>query len=376
MLTEKLTSIADAIREKGGTTEKLTLDAMPNAIAAIETGGGELEIPVLTGNMGYYDYNGVWDWFVNAHGNKITTANISDMSDAFQNCQLETIPFEINCKTDSSINWMYAFNSATQLKEIGKINYLYPNYGMYLFKNCIKLRNLPEIETFNFDVGTYNRNIAWFADCYSLRSVPEDMLKKIYATNLSFNFSPLYEMFMNCYTIDEIVGINPRSKTFTSNALGNTFANCHRVKNIIFATNSDGTPYTAEWKNKTIDLHSNVGWDGVSTSNKNILNYNSGITSDKLVSDAASYAALKDDPDWYTNNFLYSRFNHDSAVNLINSLPDTSAYLATQTSTGGTNTIIFRNDAGGSTDGGSCGSLTEEEIAVATAKGWTISYAT
>ena len=34
-ITDKLTSIANAIREKGGTTEKLTLDAMPTAIAAI-----------------------------------------------------------------------------------------------------------------------------------------------------------------------------------------------------------------------------------------------------------------------------------------------------------------------------------------------------
>jgi hypothetical protein len=34
-LTDKLTSIANAIREKGGTTDKLTLAQMPDAIAAI-----------------------------------------------------------------------------------------------------------------------------------------------------------------------------------------------------------------------------------------------------------------------------------------------------------------------------------------------------
>lgn len=39
-LTDKLTAIADAIRAKAGTTDGLTLDAMPTAIEGIETGGG------------------------------------------------------------------------------------------------------------------------------------------------------------------------------------------------------------------------------------------------------------------------------------------------------------------------------------------------
>ena len=39
-LTEKLTSIADAIRTKTGGTDQLTLDGMATAIAGIQTGGG------------------------------------------------------------------------------------------------------------------------------------------------------------------------------------------------------------------------------------------------------------------------------------------------------------------------------------------------
>ncbi len=39
-LTDKLTAIANAIREKGGTSEPLTLDQMAAAITAIEAGGG------------------------------------------------------------------------------------------------------------------------------------------------------------------------------------------------------------------------------------------------------------------------------------------------------------------------------------------------
>ena len=99
--------------------------------------------------------------------------------------------------------------------------------------------------------------------------------------------------------------------------------------------------------------------------------YNSGITADKQVVDDATYQALKNDPDWFTIDVNYSRYNHDSAVNTINSLPDTSAYLAANS---GTNTIKFKGESGKLTDGGAINTLTETEIAVATAKGWTVSF--
>jgi hypothetical protein len=75
--------------------------------------------------------------------------------------------------------------------------------------------------------------------------------------------------------------------------------------------------------------------------------------------------ALKDNPDWWTCDVNYSRYNHDSAVATINSLPDCSAT--------GTNTIKFKGTMGAKTDGGAINTLTEEEIAVAAAKGWTVS---
>jgi hypothetical protein len=40
---------------------------------------------------------------------------------------------------------------------------------------------------------------------------------------------------------------------------------------------------------------------------------------------------------------------------------------------GGTNTIKFKGASGAKTDGGAINTLTEEEIAVAAAKGWTVS---
>ena len=75
--------------------------------------------------------------------------------------------------------------------------------------------------------------------------------------------------------------------------------------------------------------------------------------------------------DYYGRYRKDSVYNHDSAVETINSLPDTSAFLA---EAGGTNTIIFYRDQGANTDGGAIGNLTAEEIAVAAAKGWTVAF--
>ena len=206
-----------------------------------------------------------------------------------------------------------------------------------------------------------------FFGCYSLRSFPMNLIKSG-NPYIIYHRSYYYWDFYGCYVLDELINLPiPYTKaTWTSNAFDYTFVACCRLKNITFALNN-GTPYTVTWKSQVIDLISYVGY---ADSKNNILNYNSGITADKEVTDDASYQLLKNDPDWFTCDVNYSRYNHDSAVATINSLPDTSAYLATA---GGTNTIKFKGQAGASTDGGAINTLTEEEIAVATAKGWTVS---
>jgi hypothetical protein len=147
----------------------------------------------------------------------------------------------------------------------------------------------------------------------------------------------------------------------------NTFKDCARAKEITFETNN-GQPIETQWKNQSIDF-TDAGAKISGSAIQNFTGYNSGITTDKQVKDDTTYQALKDDPDWFSTSFNYSRYNHDSAVNTINSLPDTSAYLA---SAGGTNTIKFKKAAGSATDGGAIENLTAEEIAVAAAKGWTV----
>ena len=136
---------------------------------------------------------------------------------------------------------------------------------------------------------------------------------------------------------------------------------CGRLKSLTFKTNEDGTPIVTKWKSQTIDTTYYVGYESKA---ENITDYNSGLTTATQITDDASYQSLKNNPDNWTTLIQYSRYNHDSAVETINSLPDTSAY--------GTNTIKFKGASGSATDGGAINTLTEAEIAVAAAKGWTV----
>lgn len=207
-----------------------------------------------------------------------------------------------------------------------------------------------------------------FQYCRRLRSIPEDFLKQLYTSTNSAYSNHLYRGFFNCWALDEIKGLRlSTGSNITENFFSNTFNRCHRVKDVIFATQEDGTPYTANMKNQNIKLNEYAGY---------FANYSdgyggAGLPESAAIKDAGTYATNKNNPDSWTAMSEYSRYNHTSAVNTINSLPDTSAYL---TANGGTNTITFYPTSGSLTDGGAVETLTEEEIAVAAAKGWTVAY--
>lgn len=377
-----LTAIGDAIRGKTGGTELIAVPNMATQIEGITTGGGSREdyVPdsalVISGKCDYKFSNSNWDWFIEKYGNQITTNNISSANNMFHNSNIETIPFDLNFdNSKTGISAGYLFCNCDNLKQIGNITNLRTNNYSNLFNFCTKLRYLPEfINFFNDGMGVINNSYI-FTNCYSLRSIPEELLTKLTYNNSKYAFySPYYNSFASCYSLDEIRGLNVQTGTLTSNAFYNTFEYCDRVKNIIFATQEDGTPYIAKWKSQTIDLKTRLGYSNYNSNEDKramCVIFNSGITADKEVKDATTYATLKNDADWFTVDVAYSRYNHDSAVNTINSLPDTSAYLAAN---GGTNTIKFKGESGSATDGGAINTLTEAEIAVATAKGWTVSF--
>lgn len=380
-LTNKLTAIADAIRDKTGDTALLTLDAMPVAIASIEVGGGgDSGIPeealTITGDCNYMFAYGPWDWFIENYGNKITTKDITTAQSFFRESKVEEIPFVINITECNYLQYM--FNNAN-IKVCPKIrgslaynsSYINLDSCTYAVMSITDLEDLFDEATLK-NFSTYKITSGYscpkptkFGYCTELRKVPSwwkylNINKESTAYPSGNTGFLYYGAFQACWCLDEATNLPVWrcNANLTSNAFSNFVTNAGRLKEVTFET-EDGTPIEVRWKSQTIDLTS-IGYGSLNSIN---------ITNDTRVTDNTTYQALKNDPDWWTDNSAYCRYNHDSAVNTINSLPDTSAYLATA---GGTNTIKLKGTAGSATDGGAINTLTAEEIAVATAKGWTV----
>ena len=407
-LTNKLTAIGNAIRAKNGETALYTLDEMATAIGNlpsvsvkpviaplnvtengeyvapstidgyspvtvnVPTGGAGIpsEAFSISGDCSYRFAFAGWDWFIENYGDQINTSNITTATNMFDYLNLETIPFTINLSTNGC-SCISMFESSRNLKTLPEVSGKTTGFSS-VFSSCYRIRQIPDswgnLDFSHFTTNSYTNMNGIFSGCYSLRQIPASLISNLHNEKTTGSYGkPYYTCFSSCFSLDEILNLPVDGATMTSNMFASSFDNCSRLKDMTFATNN-GTPYTANWKTQTIDLTKSVGSSSNSYVN-NILNYNSGITVDKKVTDDTTYQALKDDPDWFTTDIAYSRYNHDSAVATINSLPDTSTYLAAN---GGTNTIKFKGESGSATDGGAINTLTEEEIAVATAKGWTV----
>lgn len=382
-----LTAIGDAIRAKEGTTDLIPVTDMSTRIGAIETGGGGSDITdeelTFTGNCNYQFYQGRWDWFVTKYADRIKTVDMTDVGQMFATSKLSSIPFQLNIK--DCRDFVGTFQNCSNLIECPKIR------GTVLFNTNTAFDSMLDGASFLRDINdlftpemldgfsTVLCTAAYTAakgcslnGLRSLRTMPEWWYKfKLNPESAVFPYYNYVPKITNLYVLDEALNLPVWTcqAELKDNMFGGypvAFEECNRLKNVTYETNEDGTPITAKWKNQTIDLSKYVGYVS-SNSRSHITGYKSGIKEATRVTDDATYQALKDDPDWWTADVAYSRYNHDSAVATINSLPDCSAT--------GTNTIKFKGTAGEKTDGGAINTLTEEEIAVATAKGWTVTFA-
>jgi hypothetical protein len=359
-----------SITANGVYTAPSGIDGYSPITVNVPSGGGggiEVEPIVLTGDCAYAFAGPVATNYVKLFGDTISTKNVYICDSMFKGYKNDIIPFDINCLSTTQVNLGNMFYEAG-IKQLPRILNCQPRALNSLFYRCQSVREIPDDFCDTWDWSylnsySYGNCGFMFHECMSLRSISTNFLKNAYSAGTTSSYVYYYYCFSTCSSLDEINEWVIIPVTLTSNVFTNTFTNCYRLKNMTFETNEDGTPKTAQWKSQVIDFTTYVGYAYYSNY---ILKSNTGITADKEVKDDATYQALKNDPDWWTKKIEYSRYNHDSAVNTINSLPDTSAY--------GTNTIKFLGASGSLTDGGAINTLTEEEIAVAAAKGWTVTF--
>ena len=378
-----LSAIGDAIRSKTGSSDLIAPLDMPTAIGSIEAGGGSditsWDIDRQTSSAGWIPItsNGLIDKYLDGKSFTVNITSGGGLANLFNGCTAKDLS-KVVINHGGGYGQAFLIFSGSEVEQLPVLNVLdsctreSTNFRN-IFQNCYRLRNIDEdfwtnLMSVGAESGSYQLQ-GIFKGCYSLRQLPDlSFIGAFENTSGSANYNLYYQMVNTCYSLDTMENIPVVGNNMKSNLFYQTFAYCSRLKDMIFATNENGTPKTANWSNQLIPLAAMVGY-GDSGSKSYIINQNSGITADKEIKDDATYQALKDDPDSWTINVAYSRYNHDSAVRTINSLPDTSAFLAAN---GGTNTITFNGASGSATDGGAISNLTEDEIAVATAKGWTV----
>lgn len=364
--TQDLTDLADAIRSKTGDSEEMTVPEMTDAVEGLSVlassytlstsdptaiGLGIQEvlrgIPDIRDKIGCINISGGTNA---SYLSNITylqspilrigfynTTERRNLSEFLQFCSAENIIIEAK-----EPNWSYsrlgsAFAYCEQCKTIDLTGFsgITPSttncYTSLMFANCVNLREIIGLSSIQFSstASAYDTiYVAGFAQCISL-----DAIENVPVYNVGSASSSASGVFQDPFNL------------------------CCHVNKITFNQNN-GVPYSANWTNSTLWLNNAIGYYPIAQP------VVVRLPAEKEVTDATSYNLLKNDPDWWTYNVNYSRYNHDSAVETINSLPDCSQY--------GQMTIVFNGASGTYTDGGPISALTAAEIAVATAKGWTV----
>ena len=220
-------------------------------------------------------------------------------------------------------------------------------------------------QTFNYSYG----NQGYYSNLF-LKNANENYVNS-YAYNGFFPnryLDGVYEVYVigkNNPATTNMFQMN--SASLANRALGGTYGNTW--KDFMFEMRNENTPFEAMWQNQYIVIGSMSGDYCVGST------YSLPSLGIPEVDTDAKYELYKNQIYGCGGGSLralkYSRYNHDSAVRTLKSLPDCSAYL--ESSGGTTNTIRFYQPTQGhGTDAGAVNTMTAEEIAVATNKGWTV----
>ena len=372
-----LRGIADAIREKNKSSLTYKPADMAAAINSLPTGGSSLG--PLKGNEGKGLFSGFAPknkTLLNYCTKVLFTDSLIDqelgltnMQEMFYNANFTEIPITIyyhrGAFNATWIFWNNRFTKAplfrparsTDASDTADDKIRYFNGAFY---NCDYLETIPEDwldwDEFRNWLAAGGRHKVSFTQlcsgCRRLKSIPKNLLDFLELVPMG----NLTNIFEHRYSLNKIENMAYYVWQSSGNSgPSNIVNNCMSLSKFTFKNNGP-----TGWGNSFLDF-TNCGWASYPASLYNEY----GFTEETLVTDDASYQALKN-TDYWTTDVKYSKYNHTSMVETINSLPE---ILPTYEE----NIIKFKATQGDSTDEGGASNLTEEELAVASAKGWTVS---
>lgn len=265
---------------------------------------------------------------------------------------------------------------------------IYGNQTSRAFDYCINLEQTEIDKIYQF-IGAFSNysQSPQISYCYKIKEFDWGKI------NIDFDdFSPNRIDFGYAPTLEKYVipATYTKSET-TSNRFEARYQGSYpMLKDVSFVTNKNGSPKKSKMTNQTLSwwaYSESYSWGYGDVTSEGYLyggiDRTHNIVGQTIEETQANYEKMKQYSDWHCTmrknvNYqrssvpigrLFSKFNHKTMVSIINTIMDTSEYIASK---GGTNTIKFYKYQGDLTDEGGASNLTEEEIAVATAKGWTI----
>ena len=319
-------AIAAAITDKGvETAADASFEVMASNIKAI-SGGGNLPAfeSYKIGSEGQYAFaynNHSWVYENNIPIDLSGTTYASYMF--YSSDKIEHLP---DLETSHIIDMTLMFGFCSKLKAIPKIDTSNTTYMEGLFTGCKQITEVPAL-----DISKATTINGMFQHCHKLKSIPNSILENCGKDDIP-DYAQFYSYaFYQCYNLKEILNLDVSvGYSFAYNMFPCIVDNCYSLRRFTFKTNEDGSPIDAHWSEQTLDFSQETGWA------------------------SSNYTAQQ----WIDEDYVLkpeeAYYNRDSMAETINSLPIVRNC-----------TIKFKQAQGQL--------LTEDEIALANSKGWTVS---
>lgn len=371
-----LVGIADAIREKKGTSAPIQVSNFAQQIGSI-VGGSGVDVKTILENAKSLDSLNKYGLLDDYYTQNSITLNLAPKNQSFTSAfQQSTLCDEMNINIDGTDTGggsspLSYFLSQSKVKKVNlhieniRSDFRLTNFN-YLFYSC---QNLEEVNNDIFDFvpsmqAITQKSNQLFGSCYNLKKLPSSI------GNLQINqaTTSMYWGLQGLYSLRRLDIPICLSKSPTGFMVySGDFNNLYSVKHIVF-TNPNNVVYTGAVSSNnnylTLNLSNYVGYFN-GTSYSSLITDIADGTRPRVTNDA-EYEQYKND-DYWTTSVLYSHYNKPAAIETLQSLPDLSGW-------GFTFVVKFQGSSGQNTDGGAINTMTDDEIAIATNKNWTVQF--